>query len=297
MVSAQSQVRPPLLLSSIPRSSPGEGVKNPIKLATAILDHSRKPDQLGRIRPLMLVSHGAHSFATRNGVETVAPEGMISSRARMDWRKWMERYNNPSEVEDPGLEVITEDALQDTVGAVAWDSCGNVAAGVSSGGLLLKDSGRMGQAAIFGAGCWAQQTSDGQAGMACSISGSGEYIIRAGLARAIGNAMQVAESPGKLGETEVDVHDLLVTTLSRQFSDGLSYPNVGVLLLTKEVQEGGDTIPRLWCAFTAASMAIAYANSQRPVPKAVVLRRAQTASRPDLSETHPIFITALGLHG
>jgi len=49
----------------------------------------------------------------------------------MDWRKWMKRYNNPSEVEDPGLGVITEDALQDTVGAVAWDSCGNVAAGVS----------------------------------------------------------------------------------------------------------------------------------------------------------------------
>lgn len=190
----------------------------------------------------------------------------------MDWRKWVERYRNPSEVEDPGLEAINEDTPQDTVGAVAWDSCGNVAAGVSSGGLLLKDSGRVGQAAIFGAGCWAQQTSDGHTGMACSISGSGEYIIRAGLARAIGNAIQAAESPGKLGEAEVDVHDLLVTTLTRQFSDpvnedGVSHPNVGVLLLTKEGQEGGDTIPRLWCAFTATSMAIAYASSQRPVPK------------------------------
>ena len=67
----------------------------------------------------------------KNGLETVAPESMVSSRARMDWRKWVERYSNPSEVEDPGLEVINEDTPQDTVGAVAWDSCGNVAAGVS----------------------------------------------------------------------------------------------------------------------------------------------------------------------
>ncbi|KAL4080345.1 nucleophile aminohydrolase [Scleroderma yunnanense] len=193
------------------------GVKNPIKLASAILDQSRKPDRLGRIRPLTLVSSGAHSFAIKKRLETVPPESMISSRASMDWCKWVERHNKAGEAETPELEAIPEDVPQDTIGAVAWDNCGNVAAGVSSGGLLLKDSGRVGQAAIFGTGCWAQQSSDGQAGMACSISGSGEHIIRAGLARAIGDALQVAKNPGGAEEADVDVHDVLITTLTEQF--------------------------------------------------------------------------------
>ncbi|KAL4074155.1 nucleophile aminohydrolase [Scleroderma citrinum] len=278
-----------------------EGVKNPIKLASAILDQSRKPDRLGRIRPLTLVSSGAHSFAIKKRLETVPPESMISSRASMDWCKWVERHNKAGEAETPELEAIPEDVPQDTIGAVAWDNCGNVAAGVSSGGLLLKDSGRVGQAAIFGTGCWAQQSSDGQAGMACSISGSGEHIIRAGLARAIGDALQVAKNPGGAEEADVDVHDVLITTLTEQFcrpanERGVSHADVGVLLLTKEAQEGGCAIPRLWCAFTATSMAIAYASSRKPIPKAMVLRRPQTASRSNLSETQPVYITALRLH-
>ena len=79
----------------------------------------------------ILVANGARSFATRNGLETIAPERMISSRAMSDWHKWVERYNDSKKAEVPEPETITADALQDTVGAVAWDSYGNVAAGVS----------------------------------------------------------------------------------------------------------------------------------------------------------------------
>lgn len=147
------------------------GVKNPIKLAKAILCHSRQFDGLGRIPPLMLVSSGARSFAMQNGLEMVDPESMISKRAKEDWQKWMERYNDLREGMIPESKALLDAAVQDTVGAVAWDDCGNVAAGVSSGGLLLKNSGRVGEAAIFGAGCWAQQPSNGKTGVACSVSG------------------------------------------------------------------------------------------------------------------------------
>jgi len=48
---------------------------------------------------------------------------------------------------------------------------------------------------------------------------------------------------------------------------GDTHPNAGVLLMTKEAQESGDVIPRLWCAFTTESMAVAYANSETLTPK------------------------------
>jgi taspase (threonine aspartase 1) len=87
-------------------------------------------------------------------------------------------------VEDQDLDSAMVDlhALQDTVGAVAFvassassTSNSSIASGVSSGGILLKHPGRVGEAAIFGAGCWAHVSASGpvdrKRGMACSVSG------------------------------------------------------------------------------------------------------------------------------
>ena len=63
------------------------------------------------------------------------------------------------------------------------------------------------QAGIFGAGCWAQHYSNSSAGMACSVSGTGEEIVRANLARSIGEAY----------DSSTDPHELLHRTLVEQF--------------------------------------------------------------------------------
>lgn len=76
------------------------------------------------------------------------------------------------------------DLLNDTVGAIAIDAYGNVAAGVSSGGIWLKRPGRIGEAAVYGCGCFAEHcninTNTGGASckIAVSVSGNGEQIIR-----------------------------------------------------------------------------------------------------------------------
>ncbi|KAJ8582468.1 N-terminal nucleophile aminohydrolase [Rhizopogon salebrosus TDB-379] len=267
------------------------GVKNPIKLASAVLRHSREPDSLGRIRPMTLVASGAHSFASSQGIKTVIPNEMTSPHAIREWQKWKSQLEHPAN-DDQGS--LPQDAMQDTVGAVAWDDEGNLAAGVSSGGLLLKYSGRVGEAAIYGAGCWAQQSLSKHSGMACSISGTGEHIIRCGLARVLGEALQFPES-------DVDTHEVLLQVLNKQFAEPLHrrgelVPNAGVLLLTKERGEDDEVMPRLWCAFTTQSMAVAYASTKKPSPKASVLRRpASTSSAIDKSNSS-VCIMALPIH-
>ncbi|KAG0276401.1 hypothetical protein BGZ97_010094, partial [Linnemannia gamsii] len=78
---------------------------------------------------------------------------------------------------------IDEDRLQDTVGAICIDSQGRVAAGVSSGGIAMKFPGRVSEAALFGAGCWAQNATEDTDGFACSLTGAGEQITKTLLAR------------------------------------------------------------------------------------------------------------------
>ncbi|KAF9231941.1 nucleophile aminohydrolase [Melanogaster broomeanus] len=263
------------------------GVKNPIKLAAAILGHSREPDRLGRIRPLTLVAAGARSFAQSRSLETVLPDTMVSPRAREDWRRWMARYDEANAAPGPAVSALPQDAsaMQDTVGAVAWDSDGNLAAGVS----------REPQAATYGAGCWAEQSPDGQTGMA--ISGAGEHIMRTSLARTIADVLRPSG-----GDTDVDVHDILTRTLVEQFHSPTqardeAHPNAGVLLMTKEGRDDGSIIPRLWCAFTTESMAIAYGSSDNPAPKAKILRRPKAARTTLPTHASPVYITALPFHG
>jgi len=261
------------------------GLKNPIRAARAILEHSREPDPLGRIRPLTLVGAGAQTFAQSSGIEIVPPESLISPRAKADWTKWTMRLER-SKAGEPAVdesESLPEEAMQDTVGAVALDARGNMAACVSSGGLLLKYSGRIGEAAIFGAGCWAQQSSAG--GMACSVSGGGEYITRCSLARTLGEALH----------DPCDAHEVLQDVLTHSFSEplrtrGERNPQAGVLLLTREMNESGDARARLWCGFTAKSMAIAYVTASDSLPKVKVLRRERTSANDDGSH---LYITSL----
>ncbi|KAF9277877.1 hypothetical protein BGZ68_008931 [Mortierella alpina] len=78
---------------------------------------------------------------------------------------------------------MEDELLQDTVGAICVDRLGHVASGVSSGGIAMKFSGRVSEAAIFGAGCWAQDASETSAGFACSMTGAGEQICKTLLAK------------------------------------------------------------------------------------------------------------------
>jgi len=127
-------------------------IRNPIKLARAVMEHSPH---------LLLVGAGAERFARSAGISLCRPEMMISPRARE--RRWI-----------GGAKAKRG---YGTVGAVAVDAHGSMAAATSTGGMSGKLPGRVEDSAIIGAGTFA-----GPLG-AASATGHGEAIILAGLCR------------------------------------------------------------------------------------------------------------------
>jgi len=130
-------------------------------------------------------------------------------------------------------------------------------------------------------------------GMACSVSGTGEPIIRANFARKLSEALNQYPN-GSDYEPHSDPHEILNQTLvgyweSCQLWRGAEVPSVGVILLTVDNSE-----VRLWCAFTTASMAIAYASSENPKPKAVILRHPHPHTQGTDGKAQ-IYITSLSI--
>ncbi len=127
-------------------------VKNPILLAREVMEHSPH---------VMLIGAGAEEFAIERRME-LRPPGYFRTERR--WRQLLETMDKSASAEKPF----------GTVGAVALDRQGNLAAGTSTGGMTDKRTGRVGDSPIIGAGTYADNES-----CAVSATGHGEYFIRA----------------------------------------------------------------------------------------------------------------------
>ena len=138
-------------------------VCNPVALARAVMEHSPH---------IMMAGAGAESFARKVGIRLVRPEEMISERARERWRARKQQ----SAIAD--AEAAARAAIgHGTVGAVAIDSRGAIAAATSTGGVPGKLYGRVGDSALIGAGTFAHPLG------AASATGQGEAIILTALCR------------------------------------------------------------------------------------------------------------------
>jgi len=136
-------------------------VKNPILLADTVRTQSEH---------VFLIGKGAEEFALSKGFAVTPPE-YFATEAR---REALERLKAEK------LSALDVDHKFGTVGAVALDQNGNLAAGTSTGGLTGKRWGRVGDAPVIGAGTYADNRS-----CAVSATGWGEYFIRVGVAHEI----------------------------------------------------------------------------------------------------------------
>lgn len=141
-------------------------VKNPIKLARAVMEKSEH---------VMFARDGAEKFAKENGLEMVKP-GYFKTADR--WERYKKALKAEKEKEKDAS--LSHDFKYGTVGAVALDADGNLAAGTSTGGMMMKKYGRVGDTPIIGAGTFADNKS-----CAVSSTGWGEYFIRLTIARDI----------------------------------------------------------------------------------------------------------------
>lgn len=194
-------------------------VKNPILLADTVRTQSEH---------VFLIGKGAEDFAVSKGFAVTPPE-YFATPAR---REALERLKAQK------LSALDVDHKFGTVGAVALDQKGNLAAGTSTGGMTGKRWGRVGDAPLIGAGTYADNR-------ACAVSatGWGEYFIRVGVAHEICARLRgLAEFKAIADDVSVDtpvaqrtdeaqvIADAVMADVKQMGGDG------GVILVTPEGQ-------------------------------------------------------------
>jgi len=151
-------------------------IKNPITAARAVMDKTQH---------VMLIGQGADAFAKARGLQIVDPVYFITPERLEAWKAAKQKTR--SEQHTPSS---ADKENKGTVGCVALDSYGNLAAGTSTGGMMMKMSGRVGDSPIIGAGTYADNNT-----CAVSCTGHGEYFIRNSAAYSVAVQMLYAGKP------------------------------------------------------------------------------------------------------
>ena len=140
-------------------------VRNPIELANEVMLNSNH---------VFLSGKGANDFAIKQGIK-LEPDEFFFSQFRYDqWKAIRDSDNYSLDHTHQGLEELMRDKKFGTVGAVACDCNGNIAAATSTGGMTNKKYGRIGDSPLIGCGTYANNKT-----CAISCTGHGEPFIRA----------------------------------------------------------------------------------------------------------------------
>ena len=140
-----------------------EHLRNPVRAARQILSNSTH---------VYFVAEGAERFAAEHGIELCSNDDLIIPREVERLRAYQTQQSTH------GNDLFAPEISHDTVGAIALDRNGNIAASTSTGGTLNKDPGRLGDSSLIGCGCYADNAS-----AAASTTGWGEPIMKLVLAK------------------------------------------------------------------------------------------------------------------
>lgn len=211
--------------------------RHPISLARAVMTHSPH---------VMLIGEGAETFARAQNLEEVAPSYFFTARRWRMLEDFLARQGlpvppRPAGARDDGA-LLLDDHQFGTVGVVAYDVRGDLAAGTSTGGTNGKRWGRVGDTPVIGAGTYAQNG-------VCAVSGTGtgEFFIRLSVARRI---CDLIELRGRSVQQAAD--DVVQIELRQIGGDG------GIIAL------GGDGTPA-WSMNTSGMYRARMRQGEAPV--------------------------------
>jgi L-asparaginase / beta-aspartyl-peptidase len=165
-----------------------ERLRNPIQAARLVLEESPH---------VYFVGAGAEAFAAKHGMELIDNAELVLDRERDRLHTAQQRaaagladetFSGQSDDKSP--ETAANMDSHDTVGAVALDTAGNLAAGTSTGGTLNKAPGRVGDSSLIGCGCYADNLS-----AAVSLTGWGEPIMKLVLGKWATDRVAAGEAP------------------------------------------------------------------------------------------------------
>lgn len=183
-------------------------IKNPINAARAVMEKSEH---------VMMVGQGAELFALENGCDTVSSSYFFTKE------RWDQLQRTKKKEENSGRAAFNDDDIRNsriagispqdakfgTVGAVALDRDGNLAAGTSTGGMTNKKYGRVGDSPIIGAGTYCNNAT---AGISCT--GWGEYYIREVAANRVSALIELK------GLSVVDATKQVIDEIGKMGGDG-----------------------------------------------------------------------------
>jgi beta-aspartyl-peptidase (threonine type) len=202
-----------------------EHIRNPIQAARLVMDKSPH---------VYFVGEGAERFAREHGVQLCRNEELVIEREVLRLKEAQEN----EAAGHPDLTFAGPQSSHDTVGAVALDAAGNIAAGTSTGGTVNKDPGRVGDSSLIGCGCYADNHSG-----AASCTGWGEPIMKLVLAKWAADRVRTGGAP-----------DAVVQEGMQYLKDRLN-GHGGIILL--------DQRGRFGIAHNTPRMAWAYKNTER----------------------------------
>ncbi len=158
-------------------------VKNPITAARKVMEKSEH---------VMMIGAGAEKFAALNGCEIVDPAYFYTEDRWNGLLRARKADSTKSQLDNPKQQALKQLSNRDdkygTVGAVALDMHGNLAAATSTGGMTNKRYGRVGDVPIIGSGTYANNAT-----CAISCTGWGEYFIRLVMAKSISDRIELAK--------------------------------------------------------------------------------------------------------
>ncbi len=201
-----------------------ERIRNPISLARRVMEQSDH---------MMLVGAGAEQFGLERGMTLCAPNELILERERKAWLRCVSSDGHRS-----GHHFGEQSG---TVGAVAMDTNGNIAAGTSTGGTCCKLPGRVGDSPLIGCGCYA----DAEAG-GVSCTGWGEAVMKIMMAKTATDFLRTGVGPRL---SAMDAANAALDVLQRR-----THGTAGLILLDRNGEPG--------FAFNTPDMAYGYTTDE-----------------------------------